>query len=227
MNDLVYSDCMIQWLELSGHRHYQESSSSLVIDGGETRYYLRMAGSGLQLTSSDRNDIQIFIMEAGSVIDIERYLTCSFGFVIRSRRKYPAIYVPLGIEDLKPGWTVDQIPSKEEQLQDPHGHIRGAYDPKVHAQLQPGWSVVTSPFTDWLLWDPTGTLRARFDDSHAVRFSWIADASLEALQASYLDPDGLPLFPNGWTGPPGKQPHYARQAWQKYHEHQKHRNSMT
>lgn len=67
--------------------------------------------------------------------------------------------------------------------------------------IHPGWTV--SQFEGiWVLHDPTGHDRARFDGDHAIAFSWIADTDLESLRDSFLNPDGLPLFPGLWIGPP-------------------------
>jgi len=68
------------------------------------------------------------------------------------------------------------------------------YRPLREKFLVPGWTVLVGPDGYWRLSDPDGRWRVTFNDDDAVGFSWIADASLEDLRASYLDPGGAPLF---------------------------------
>jgi len=76
--------------------------------------------------------------------------------------------------------------------------IRHAWKP---SDIRPGWSAVKS-YPHWVLRDPHGRERAAFYDSDsAVLFSWIAGMNVDDIRASYLDPDGLPLFPGCWIGP--------------------------
>jgi len=68
------------------------------------------------------------------------------------------------------------------------------YGPRQESPLAPGWTARLDPKGRWQLFDPNGRSRATLNKGEAVRFSWIGDASLEDLRASYLDPDGAPLF---------------------------------
>ena len=78
--------------------------------------------------------------------------------------------------------------------------LRFIYSARKPEDINPGWSVSKSGRA-WILWDATGNQRCTFNGDRAIMFSWIADAQLEDLRASYLDPDGLPLFPGCWIGP--------------------------
>ncbi len=75
--------------------------------------------------------------------------------------------------------------------------------------------VVPSPFDDWSLKDPRGKVRAIFPGFHAVAFSWVADEPLQKIRDSYLDENGMPLFPNGWIGPLSSQPESLADEWGK------------
>ncbi len=217
MNISPYSPLFTQWIAMDRNRLIYDGDGVWVITNNETHYWLLQTDGLYLLTTSDRNGPREFMMEAVDVTDIEKYLTCLFGFSIRSSRKLPAIYVPLRAEDLKPGWDMKHIPSKQLAICEDSRLVDSSHF-AVHSNLPSSWSAITPPEDYWLLRDPIGRERAVFYNEHAVRFSWIADASLEDLQASYLCPDGLPLFPNGWTGTPGRQPDYAVRAWDHYYE---------
>jgi len=68
------------------------------------------------------------------------------------------------------------------------------------SDIRPGWSAAKSD-SHWVLHDPHGDRATFHDCDDAVLYSWIADASTEDVRASYLDPNGSPLFPGCWIGP--------------------------
>jgi hypothetical protein len=69
------------------------------------------------------------------------------------------------------------------------------YMPTEVKDLIEGWSVVVDEDRRWHLMDRDGRERAVFaKEYYTVWFSWVGDVSLEDLRASYLDPEGAPLF---------------------------------
>jgi len=84
------------------------------------------------------------------------------------------------------------------------------YGARKLTDLKPGWAIDRTS-SKWVLLSPNGSRRASFHDDEAVMFSWVADASLAELRASYLSGDGFPLFSRCWmgpetSGPPGWEP---------------------
>lgn len=77
------------------------------------------------------------------------------------------------------------------------------FNPVTPDQMAPSWQTGHQNHREPLaLIDPSGAIRCLFDTAYnATWFSWIADASLADIRASYLNRDGLPLFPDCWMGP--------------------------
>ncbi len=215
MNRPPYSEPILKWITLAERElyHGRDDDSWLIADN-ETHYYLHQVDGRYRLTTSDRNGPRRFLLHAPDMTAIERYLTRMLGIVIRANRKLPHIYAATTIDDLRPGWTITRTPSAEQYLQYSDGSLHSPYDPEKHLNLTPEWTITTPPHSHFLVKDPQGYTRALFADDHAIQFSWIANESLEDLHASYLNPDGLPLFPHGWIGPPGKEPDHASRAWE-------------
>ncbi len=217
INEFSLSDQLIQWIALAGNRVIQGKEGAWMITDGEVHHQLHLTDGVYRITRSSRSNARQFVVESSILNEIEVYLTCLYGTGLRSMRKLPIILGSTKTEDMKPGWVVERIPSKDLLLQDPSGNVRGPYDQLVHTTLKPGWSVVIAPYKDWLLMDADGTRRAVFSGNEAVGHSWVADEPMDRIRDSFLNPEGLPLFPGGWIGPPGKRPDYLTRKWDEYH----------
>ena len=112
-----------------------------------------------------------FLMSAADGMDIERYLTVLLGDDIRACAHMPRITRVSQPSDLCPDCDTIVTSYNRLTLVDAHGKERGIFCSPID-------------IADRVIW-----------------FSWILDASLEDLCASYLDPDGLPLFPGCKIGP--------------------------
>lgn len=171
MIEYMYSDTLIKWAAVVGFSLGSKDGTWVLADlGGEIRFYLRMADSIYTLTQAQRSESERFVMSASNMADIERYLIMGFGFSLRTMKKLPSVFLngkpgPARIQDVSSGYQIQQVSPGRISLIDSNG-IRAIF---------------------------YGDLPSRVRD--AVEFSWIADTTMENLCASYLDPDGLPLFP--------------------------------
>ncbi len=217
MLDFHYTDPTVEWITRNSSR-IRENPDAWVIEGGEVWKYLRHRDGLYRLTETHRNSGEQFVMEAPDLETVERFLTCRFGYSMRSELRLPPIFGPYHKKDIRPGWTVSEIPSKQPVLRDPHGQLEWEINPAKLNELPSGWTVVTSPTSNWRLSDPSGSFRALFSDDSAIEYSWIANEPLELIRASYADPEGLPLFPEGWIGPPEHKPDHLKRQWDRYRD---------
>ena len=175
MNDSPYSDTLIEWAAMAGlSLSFYDGIWVLADLGGEIRYYLHSTDVHT-LTQAERGDPESFLVSAVNITDIERYLMNSWESTIRYRRSLPYISsdpLPLQACDIAPGYSLREV--------------------------EPGKAAIVSS-------DGTVRVIIRGDTTSTafipVWFSYILDASLKDLRASFLDPDGLPLFPGCKIGP--------------------------
>ena len=176
MIDCPYTKEFLDWAALDRHTLSVEDGVWRLTDpGAELRYYIRLSEAGYTLTFAERGGDEGFEMSAYDIAVIERYLTDVFGSDIRDSREFPDIMpspLPLQINNIAPGYTLKEVGEARVALLNWRGAVRAV----MYGDTK------TNAFT------PVG-------------FSWIVDASLADLRASYLDPDGLPLFPGCLFGP--------------------------
>ena len=176
MIDCPYSPEFLDWaLKVNRELSLEDEAWLLADSGGELRNYLRLSEAGYTLTFAERGGAENFKMAAYDIIDIERYLTDVFGSSIRSRGGLPYIMpspVPLHASDTAPGYKLEEAGQNRVALLNSQGDVRVVMYGDVNTEA-----------------------------STPVCFSWIVDANLADLRASYLDPDGLPLFPGCLFGP--------------------------
>jgi len=147
------------------HQYVQEDGTRVITDN-ENGFILEGEAGSWTLTEKSRN-INSFVMSVSEIIDIERYLTHFYGRSLRGVRGLPPI-MGAGVTPAKlaPTFSLVEVTSDKVALLRQDGSTRA------------------------VLYGDTGTCA-----DLAVRFSWIADVSLEDLRASLRDPDGLPLLP--------------------------------
>ena len=176
MIDCPYTKELLGWGKMAWRELSIEGDAWVLSDpGGELREYLRLSENGYAVTHAERGGAESFRMSAYAVIDIERYLTDILGWDIRSIKRLPDIMpspVPLQPGDIAPGYVMEKVGQNRVALLNRQGDVR----------------VIMQGDTN-------------IEAFSTVAFSWIADASLADLRASYLDPDGLPLFPGCLFGP--------------------------
>jgi len=161
---------LVSWAELAGFTYsHVDDAAMLYSSGGETCYYIRSVDNGsawLDVTETDRGgDDEQFIFSAASLDILERFFWVKFGFSIRMSRHLPRLVFPTKIEEIPPGYEV-----KAES----------------NAML--------------ILVDAEGLALARSRNSSSgtfllVKLASVLGFSVEDLRASYLHPDGHPIFP--------------------------------
>ena len=166
-----------EWIGRLGYRIQVSGDAWMLTNFSEMTYYVRAEEGRYVLHEQSRNDPPEFVMSASSVVDIERHLTTYFGFSVRSMLRLPYIFVGgrpgfSTVANAAPEFRLELLERSRVGLVDANGHVRCVF---------------------------YGDLADR--SCNAVEFSWFADASLEDLRRSYLDPDGLPLFPGCSIGP--------------------------
>jgi hypothetical protein len=167
MMESPFSPEFVDWAQLASYTLKLEHDAWVLDDSDGVREYVRYTDGFWILTNQSRNDPESFLMQAAEAVDIERFLTSEYGAYIRLRRRLRMI----------DGTGVT-----------PEG-------------MSPRYGLVAVAWAKVAVIDERGETRAillgnmKTSAYNANEFSWIADASLEDLRASYLDPGGLPLFP--------------------------------
>jgi|GEM_PF-1648905 len=109
MNDSPFSDDLVAWAGMAGSAPHRDGDGwALWDDGGSLSDILRHVDGEYELTFSERGAPAGFRMRAPDADDIERYLICRYGTVIRGLRGLPFLFRAWKPEDIKSGWTVDQ-----------------------------------------------------------------------------------------------------------------------
>ena len=140
--------------------------------GGELRDYIRPLGERFVLTKVERGGGEQFEMISASLMDIARYLTKTYGSSIRSSLGLPHLFLSPPPTTVAKGWVVDEVEMTAE--------FSAAFPEWTHPLKAP--HKVGDP--------PT----AMFNDKLvAAGFSYIAELSLEQIQALYLEPPASSL----------------------------------
>jgi len=152
--------------ELGGSRQNAQEDGAWAITDGEVDFILEGEVGSWVLTKKTR-DVGSFVMSASDIIDIERYLTYVYGSCLRGLCRLPTI-MAVGVTPagIAPVFSLVEVSPGKVALLRQDGSIRAVLSGNMHSSA-----------------------------GLAVKFSWIADASLEDLRVSYRDPNGLPLFP--------------------------------
>lgn len=137
--------------------------------GGEVRLYLGSRDDGwFVVTRSDRMGDEYFKFAAPSMSVIEKYFYGNFGQAIRSSRDLPIIPMPKSEDEVSQGFSIE---------------TRQFDDVERFALVAPDGSVVGI--------SSGGKLLA---SALLVELSLYLTATIEDIMASFLDPDGKPLF---------------------------------
>lgn len=139
-------------------------------EGGQLRYFIGRGGDGwFVITHLDRSGPEHLVLATLSMETIERYLFGDLGPSIREHRRLPDVREPLSREEIAPGFTLGTrtFDGVEERM----------------ALIDSGGAVVAISSRD--MW--TGTDRL-------VRLSVYVSATVDDIVASFLDPEGKPLF---------------------------------
>jgi hypothetical protein len=162
-----FSPEFTDWALMSGYTMSFKDDAFVLGDSDEVREYVRHREGLWTLTRRNRNDPESFLMQATEVADIERFLTFWHGLIIRLQLQLPMLGGPgYTPEGMSPRYSLMAVAWAKVAVIDQKGETRAV----LH-----------------------GTTQSSAD--YANEFSWVADASLEDLRASMLDPGGLPLFP--------------------------------
>jgi hypothetical protein len=163
-----------EWGKLAG---YSLTSASPAHDGravfwtagGEVRFYIGANDHGwFVITRAERLGPEYFKLAAPSLDTIQRYFFRNFGRSVRSHRGLPIVAAPESKEEVSAGFTIDN------RLFEGAEHL---------VLISSDGSAVAISSGDKLI----GT-------SELVDLSLCLTATIDDIIASYLDPDGKPLF---------------------------------
>ncbi|ADG99275.1 conserved hypothetical protein [Segniliparus rotundus DSM 44985] len=135
--------------------------------GGEIRLYIKAREDGwVFLSRADRAEHERqFLISSASMQVLERYLWGFFAIDIRGVRDLGDLKLPFKLEDIAPGYKLIEGDSPEERI---------LLDPQQNPIAKTGDDIT--------------------DIGKLVKVSRYLSVPLEALQASFLSPDGKPLF---------------------------------
>jgi hypothetical protein len=139
--------------------------------GGEVEFYTGANDDGwFVITRAERGGREDFKLAAPSLDTIQKYFFRNFGRSVRSNRGLPIVAVPESKEEVAAGFTIEnRLFEGVERL----------------ALISSDGSTVAVSSDDKLI--GTATL---------VDLSLCLTATIDDIIASYLDPDGKPLFKN-------------------------------
>lgn len=171
MSELCFSENFLAWARRAGFSVTEGKPDYLAVlwnRGGETRYYIRNSLNEVGwyvVSSASRAEDEFFKFGASSAEVVERYFWGIFGVNARNIERLPRLRLPTRQSQLKPGYR-----------------IIGPIDEHLH------------------LVDPTGQhIMTALDDVNdialLVKMSHWLSATTADLEASFLDPGGMPLFP--------------------------------
>lgn len=172
MNPLSPSRELKSWANRAGYSVTPTDQTNATVfwsdPGGEIRYYCRNEDDQrVILTRVTREGPEELVLIAATNEVLQRYMIGRFGNVIRDE---------LGLDVLRPPWTVDQVAEGCA--------VTDMGDDGCRALLRDGSVVAKAP-------EATLSLLTLVPLSHYMRLS-IAD-----LMDSFLDPHGAPLLENG------------------------------
>lgn len=159
------------WMDRAGFsvRDYGDGRVTLAPQGGEIVYFLGSAPDGwIRVTSSSRGAAEAWEFDAATVEVVERYFTVDVGGTIRRAIGLPGdVRVPFLLEELAPGAEIKTLDDWE-------------YSSVEELSLAG---------------QPLARFRYLSGRVHlAVEASHYCSAPLAQVQASFLDPEGKPLF---------------------------------
>lgn len=134
-----FSDDFTTWIAGAGYSAFSDDDRLVVANtGGEIRYYVASDRGGFTLTRAERAENEEFILEAGTLVQVERYLTMEVGIAVRSLAGYPRVRVPFAEEETAAGYGFVSFADGTEGLRRVGGDIlnvrfRGEY---VHPAVQ-------------------------------------------------------------------------------------------
>jgi hypothetical protein len=137
--------------------------------GGEVRHFIGIDDRGwFSVTDSDRLGPEYSVFAASSMATIEKYFFGKFGGYIRSRKKLPRVHVPFSLDEISAGFFIEAR----------------KYDGSERFVLvgSDGSEAAESCGDKF-----SGT-------AELVELSVYLPATADQIIASYLSPDGKPLF---------------------------------
>lgn len=175
MTDVIrISHTLEQWGALAGYSLTPASSAHdgralFWSAGGEVRLFVGSRDDGwFMITRSERLGEEHFKFAAPSMSVIEKHLMGSFGQSIRTRRDLPVIPMPKSVDELSAGFSIEtrQFDGVERlALVAPDGSVVG---------ISGGGKLLASALL--------------------IELSIYLTATIEDIMASFLDPEGKPLF---------------------------------
>ncbi len=146
---------------------FVRGDSWVITDTGDVKDIVRKGERGYILTESERGGAENFVLTTPSRAILEKFLTCVYGALVRRELGYRAISsVGYTPADLYPKYHLEEVLPGRIAIVDQHGVV----------PVVAGGDLLTSA-------------------GDAVKISWVIDSQLSDVRASYLDRDGLPLFP--------------------------------
>lgn len=139
-------------------------------EGGQHRYFIgRNELDWFVITQWVRGDPEQFILAAPSMDTVESYLFGDFGPSVRRQHQLPAVRRPIDWDEMAPGFTVDK-------------RTFGGVEDRF-ALIDSAGAVVAISSSD--------PVTASFD---LAGLSVYVSATVDDIVASFLDPEGKPLF---------------------------------
>jgi hypothetical protein len=139
-------------------------------EGGQLRYFIGRTDDGwFVITQGVRGDPEHFILAAPSMDTVERYLFGDLGPSVRRRCQLPDVRRPIDWDDMAPGFAVET-------------RTFGGVENRM-ALVDSAGAVVAISSSD--------PVTASFD---LAPLSVYVSATVDDIVASFLDPEGKPLF---------------------------------
>lgn len=172
-NSVEISPRLAEWATLAGYTltppQTDDARALFWSAGGETRMYVGTSGDGwYTIHDSYRMGPEKFKFAARSIETIEKYLTGIFGEYIRSLRNLPDVHMPGTTEELAGGFTIGRrffAQAERFALIDSNG---------AAVAVTSGGKLIST--------------------IELVTLSLYLTVTIEELVASFLDPNGEPLF---------------------------------
>lgn len=127
------SSSFTEWIAAAHYSVFFDNERvSVENSGGEIRYHVERAGERFIVRRAERSEADEFIVDAGSMTLVERYLTKMIGGSLRSRRDLPAIRIPSADSDIAAGYRFILYPDGRKGLRRNCGdlvdvHFRDTY----------------------------------------------------------------------------------------------------
>lgn len=172
-NSVEISPRLAEWATLAGYMltppQTDDERALFWSAGGETRIYVGTNGDGWYIIhDSYRMGPEKFKFAARSIETVEKYLAGIFGEYIRSLRNLPDVHMPGTTEELAAGFTISRFFFEQAER---------------FALIDSNGSAVAVTSGGKLL-----------STTELVALSLYLTVTIEDLVASFLDPNGKPLF---------------------------------